>query len=311
MFLGMISVLVFIAFLVGVVYFAIKKNVKWKKCLAGAGAALVLLTTSALADSSIETTQQPSSKITQTDVAPATTEETNSPINYIKTTVNSVVDGDTIKVTISGKEESVRLIGVDNPETVKPNSPVEAYGKEASNFTKEQLTGKEVFLEKDVQERDKYGRLLAYVWLSPPTKIDDNEIRTKLFNAKLIIDGYGQLLTIPPNIKYVDYFTTYQNEAKENNVGLWAIQLENTQQPAQQQKSVSTPAASQPSLNESASAPTPAPQIYKQETTVYVTRTGSKYHVAGCRYLSKSQIPISLSDAKASYGPCSVCKPPQ
>ncbi|MFZ5595494.1 MAG: thermonuclease family protein [Bacillota bacterium] len=144
--------------------------------------------------------------------------------SLIRAEVTRVVDGDTIHVNINGKDETVRLIGVDTPETVKPNSPVERYGKEASNFTKAQLGKKTVYLEKDVEERDRYGRLLAYVWLAPPEEINDKEIRAKMFNTRLLADGYAQLMTVPPNVKYVDSFIVYQREARERNKGLWGIQ---------------------------------------------------------------------------------------
>jgi hypothetical protein len=77
-------------------------------------------------------------------------------------------------------------------------------------------------------------------------------------------------------------------------------------QPIQQQENISQQQTTQP-----ASKVTPPPPVQKKEVTVYVTRTGGKYHSAGCQYLSKSCIPISLSDAKASYGPCSKCNPPE
>ena len=182
---------------------------------------------------------------------------------------------------INGKTEKVRLIGVDTPETVHPTKEVEAYGQEASSFTKAQLTDKEIKLEFDVEERDKYGRLLAYVWLGD-----------KLFNEVLVAEGYAQVATYPPNVKYVDRFTAAQKQAREANKGLWGME---TASPSS--------ASVTPSQNTSQ-------QTDQQTKTVYVTKTGSKYHAAGCRHLSKSQIPMSLSDAIASgYSPCSVCRP--
>lgn len=139
-----------------------------------------------------------------------------SPVNNqagrIVTTVTRVVDGDTIVVEINGNAEKVRLIGVDTPETVHPALGEEPYGKEASNFTKQQLTGKTVELEMDVQERDQYDRLLAYVW------IDE-----QMFNEVLLSGGYAQVATFPPNVKYVDRFTAAQKAARESNLGLWSL----------------------------------------------------------------------------------------
>lgn len=126
--------------------------------------------------------------------------------------VLKVVDGDTIEINYNGNKEKVRLIGVDTPETVHPTKEVQTYGKEASSFTKSQLTGKKITLEFDVQQRDKYGRLLAYVYLDG-----------KMFNKTLLEEGYAQIATFPPNVKYVDEFKQIQAKAKEEKKGLWGI----------------------------------------------------------------------------------------
>ena len=121
-----------------------------------------------------------------------------------------VVDGDTIIVKMKGTEERVRLIGVDTPETVHPEKPVAFFGKEASAFTKRMAEGKSVRLESDWQERDKYGRLLAYVYLEDET----------FLNAEIIKRGYGFAYTRFP-FKYLDKFRKYEREARENIRGLW------------------------------------------------------------------------------------------
>lgn len=105
-----------------------------------------------------------------------------------------VVDGDTFVIDRNGTEEKVRLIGVDTPESVHPDAAKNTdAGKSASEHTQELLTGKSVYLEFDVQERDKYGRLLAYVYL-------DGE----MLNERLLEEGYAVLATYPPNVKYLD-----------------------------------------------------------------------------------------------------------
>ena len=122
-----------------------------------------------------------------------------------------VVDGDTIVVKYDGVDEKVRLIGVDTPESVHPNETKNTEeGIKTSEYTKQRLTGKTVELELDVQERDKYGRILAYVYV-------DGE----MYNKELLKLGYAKLATYPPNVKYVDDFTKLQKEARENKVGLW------------------------------------------------------------------------------------------
>jgi micrococcal nuclease len=139
--------------------------------------------------------------------------------------VTRIIDGDTIEVRLNGKTEKVRFIGVDTPETKHPDKPVQAYGLEAASFTKKQLAGKKIFLEKDVSTRDRYGRLLAYVWLTNPANFTEAQMRTNMFNARLLLSGYAQIMTIPPDIKYVDYFTRFQTEARQSNKGLWSTSL--------------------------------------------------------------------------------------
>jgi len=224
-------------------------------------------------------------------------QEVKSPIQLIETQVTRVVDGDTIHAMVNGKDEAIRLIGVDTPETVKPNAPIEPYGPEASSFTKAQLTGKTIWIEMDVQERDKYGRMLAYVWTEQPTEINDTEIQAKMFNAKLLLDGYGQLLTIAPDVKYVDYFTKYQTESRENNKGLWGIPV--------------TPVA---------------PTVTKDNKngSSIVTNTDSKYmgnsnshklHFSDCRWAEKTspanRVYFNTREEaiNAGYVPCKVCNP--
>ena len=147
-----------------------------------------------------------------------------------KAKVERVVDGDTMIVSFvfdDGSKylkERVRFLGVDTPETVHPNKPAQYYGKEASDFTKSQLTDKTVWLQTDVNAKDRYDRMLAYVWLKEPTKKDlDDEaaIREYMYNAKLLLEGYAQLMTIQPNSRYANLFVHFQREAREADKGLW------------------------------------------------------------------------------------------
>lgn len=145
----------------------------------------------------------------------------------MEATVQRVVDGDTVELS-SG--EKVRLIGVDTPETVKPNHPVEPYGKEASDFSKQLLTGQKVTLKFDVEPYDKYKRLLAYMYLQDGTFV----------NEKLIRDGYARIMTIPPNVAHADLFLEAEREARENNKGLWG---KSAQAPALEKPKPNAPAA--------------------------------------------------------------------
>lgn len=134
-------------------------------------------------------------------------------IQVIKARVTKVIDGDTVIVNMDGKEERVRLILVDTPETKHPQMGVQPFGPEASAFTTEQLEGKDITLEGGVQERDRYGRVLAYVWIGD-----------KLFNQTLLENGLARVAVYPPNTKYLDEFNATQETAKKKAVGLWSIE---------------------------------------------------------------------------------------
>ncbi|NBI28171.1 hypothetical protein ERL59_04270 [Chengkuizengella sp. YPA3-1-1] len=135
--------------------------------------------------------------------------------HLINATINDVVDGDTIKVNLNGKQETIRLLLVDTPETVHPNKPIQPFGPEASQFANDTLpVGKKVQVEIDVSERDKYGRLLAYLWVDG-----------KMFNELLLERGLARVAYIyPPNVKYVDQFKEIQTKAQEESVGIWSIE---------------------------------------------------------------------------------------
>lgn len=128
--------------------------------------------------------------------------------------VTKVVDGDTIHIDIDGKKETVRLIGINTPETVDPRRPVECFGKEASNKAKELLEGKKVRIETEASqgERDKYGRLLAYVFR------EDG-----LFaNNYMVAEGYAYEYTYRLPYKYQAEFKAAQQVAEKSGKGLWA-----------------------------------------------------------------------------------------
>lgn len=130
--------------------------------------------------------------------------------------VSRVVDGDTIEIDepVDGIDV-VRLIGVDAPETSHPVYGYQPHGSQAAEFTASWLDpGTEVALEFDVEKTDRYGRLLAYVWLL------DSGI---LFNELLLRKGHAQVATFPPNVKYTDRFLEAQREAREHGRGLWGL----------------------------------------------------------------------------------------
>jgi micrococcal nuclease len=154
--------------------------------------------------------------------SPATAAE--EPGGYEIAEVTRVVDGDTVEVRITersdgpgagraniGETYSVRLIGIDTPESVKPGSPVECFGKEASAAATALLDGQTVTLVKDVEETDSYERLLRYVYLGE-----------EMANARLVLNGYASAYTYPPNVRHSDLFVALQREARTTDAGLWA-----------------------------------------------------------------------------------------
>lgn len=140
---------------------------------------------------------------------------------FIMGTVTRVVDGDTAVITVDGTERRVRFLGVDTPETVHPNKPVQFYGPEASAFTKEQLTGRRVWLEYDRSPMDRYSRHLAYIWTTKPQTITDETIRRDMFNARLLLQGYAKTMNIKPNNRYAKQFAAYESEARASRLGIW------------------------------------------------------------------------------------------
>ncbi|MBP9690701.1 thermonuclease family protein [Candidatus Woesebacteria bacterium] len=128
--------------------------------------------------------------------------------------VTRVVDGDTVELE-SG--EYVRYIGVDTPETKHPSKPVQCFGREASKRNKELVEGKEVLLEKDVSNTDRYDRLLRYIYLPNP----DASEEAIFVNEYLVEQGYGQVISYPPDVKYHKQLLDAQKTARDENRGLW------------------------------------------------------------------------------------------
>ncbi len=124
-----------------------------------------------------------------------------------------VVDGDTIQVELDGRREKVRYIGVDTPESVKPGTPVQCFAKRASAFNHHLVAGERVRLVPDAEARDRYGRLLAYVY-----RASDG-----LFvNAALVRHGYAHTMTIPPNVAHAGEFHRLASAAHHAGRGLWS-----------------------------------------------------------------------------------------
>lgn len=142
--------------------------------------------------------------------APGTVPATVPP-GLTEATVTHVVDGDTIDVRIDGTKYTVRYIGIDTPETVRPFEPVECFGPEASARNKALVEGKTVGLEKDVSETDDFGRLLRYVWLGG-----------ELVNEALVRDGYAESASYPPDTGRQEQLDAAEDEARLAGRGVWS-----------------------------------------------------------------------------------------
>ncbi|MBP9759257.1 thermonuclease family protein [Candidatus Dojkabacteria bacterium] len=221
------------------------------------------------------------------EVKSATVEVTSSPMPIVTPSpapdpnisivkVINVIDGDTF--TIEGGAV-IRMIGIDTPETVHPSKPIQCYGKEASQKTKELLEGKEIKLEKDVSETDKYSRLLRYVY------VDDIFI-----NEYLVSEGFAKSSSYPPDVKYQNKFVEAQKKAQEENKGLWNVSACPTATP----KPIITakPSTPKPVLNTTNYAPT--------TTTQTVNNTGGAY-TCNC---SKTCPNMSCSEAQYQLNTC-------
>ena len=127
-------------------------------------------------------------------------------------TVVRVVDGDTIHVRLPDRVEKVRYIGVNTPEVHHPKKGEEPGGRAALDVNRTLVNGRRVRLETDVQARDRYGRLLAYVWIGE-----------LMVNAELVRRGYARTLEIPPNTDFADRFERLERRAREEGRGLWAV----------------------------------------------------------------------------------------
>jgi micrococcal nuclease len=129
----------------------------------------------------------------------------------VRATVVDTIDGDTVVVEFAnGTRDTVRLLGVDTPETHHPTKPVQCYGPEASAYTRARLLGQVVMLERDAEARDKYGRFLAYVILDGAR-----------YNEELLREGYARFLVIPPNGAHARAMLAEELDAQHARRGLW------------------------------------------------------------------------------------------
>lgn len=212
--------------------------------------------------------------------------------------VAQVVDGDTIRIMKDGKKVTIRMIGIDTPESVHPDkSKNTVFGDKASDYTKACFTeGQTIYLEKDVSDTDKYGRLLRYIWLEKPDDTqNEEEIREKMFNAIVVSDGYANAYYYAPDTKHYELFSQLEWEAYIAQAGLWSengLNDENVKAKENQEKSIND----------------------LQEGIVYIgNKNSKKFHVSTCHSLPKESNAIYFETReeaiKEGYEPCGICHP--
>jgi len=136
-----------------------------------------------------------------------------APARELRGRVVRVTDGDTIRVAVGGRLERVRYIGIDTPESVKPDTPVQCYAHRAAAENARLVSGRRVRLVLDVESRDRFGRLLAYVYRLPDGRF---------VNDALVRGGYARTLTIPPNVRFAARFAALARQARRAGRGLWS-----------------------------------------------------------------------------------------
>lgn len=243
------------------------------------------------------------SKFESEDIAISSNEQnTNNLLE--QAVVKRVVDGDTVKVKINDEEYTVRLIGIDTPESVHPDSNKNTvYGKEASDYAKDIIKeGNTVYLEKDISDTDMYGRLLRYLWLDNTDNTEDeNEIKEKMYNAKIIKEGYAVAYKFGKDKKNYEFFYNLELEAAENNIGLWSengLVSKNKKSPYYKENSF-------------------VKEDKKEEDTTNYKYIGNKntkkFHLPSCSYVPKKENTVyfkTKEDAlEKDFKPCSICNP--
>ena len=168
--------------------------------------------------------QVPTSVPNVVAVSPAATVEAFAPSGPTQIgRVVAITDGDTIRVVIDGVEHRLRYIGIDTPESVAPDTPIEPFALAAHAANAALVAHKDVVLEKDVSETDRFDRLLRYVWLPPvePTEEGRPGSGWRLVNLELVRAGLAEAVDYPPDTKYSALLSAAEEEARAAGYGLW------------------------------------------------------------------------------------------
>lgn len=168
-----------------------------------------------------------------------------------------VIDGDTIVVKIADQEKTVRYLGIDTPESIHPQQPLECFGREATERNRQLVENQQVRLETDISNQDKYGRLLRYVYVGDT-----------FVNLSLVAEGYASAVTYPPDVKYQTTLSSAMTQAREQQLGLWSS--------CQESSTTTNPCSIKGNINQA---------------------TGEKiYHLPDCDYYQRTSINESLGE---------------
>lgn len=143
---------------------------------------------------------------------------------FQKAIVSTAITGDSIMVNIDDSSRSLSLIGISVPEIYNTSMGKDFLGIETYNYVKEQLSGKHIYIEKDILNKDNINNLLGFVWLSLPKDTNNptyEEVRDQCFNGILLREGFASVSSTPPDVKYSEWFSQIENEARGANKGIW------------------------------------------------------------------------------------------
>lgn len=224
------------------------------------------------------------------------------PKDFVKATVERVVDGDTMKLKLDKNKEiiTLRLLLVDTPESVKKGVDPQPYSKEASNFAKDTLkTGNTVYIEYDDGDKtDKYDRHLGYLWYQA-----NNDSNWQIFNEKLISEGYARVGYVYSQKRHLDEFYKAQDYAKSHNLNIWSVKGYVTDK-GYDVDAYNANKNSSSNSNKSNSSTSSSNTVYANGGS----STSNKYHKSSNAHNMKDSIKMSQDEAKAKgYVPCDLC----
>lgn len=237
-------------------------------------------------------------------VTPLPKSTSSAEVPFTEATVIEVIEADTLVLSVNGVEKNVRLLGLEAPKTKDPFHPTQFFAQEAFDFAVEKLSGKTVYLEQDISEKDEDGRWLFYVWLKKPNIVPatPQDVQDRMFNARLLINGFAKPAAYFPNVKYELTLQSLAKQAQEQYWGVWNDPSDPSYIPPPSQEIQPSPATQQ-TLSDLSKAN-------------YIGNSNSlKFHQPSCPNIAQMKeehkIPLSSREEalNAGYVPCPICNP--